>query len=70
MNIAIPEVFATYNDFEKFPGTKGAQIERYKRNTQNHGKASECVECKQCEEHCPQHIEITKWLSKVAETFE
>lgn len=70
MNIAIPDVFATYNALKKFPGTKVAQTERYGRNTEKHGKASECVGCKQCEEHCPQHIEITKWLGEVAETFE
>lgn len=70
MNIAIPDVFATYNELMKFPGTKVAQTERYGRNTEKHGKASECVGCKQCEEHCPQHIEITKWLDKIAETFE
>lgn len=70
MNIAIPELFAVYNELKKFPGTKQALKERYDRKVENHGKASECVGCKQCEEHCPQHIEITKWLEEIGKTFE
>lgn len=70
MNIAIPDVFAVYNNLKKFPATKQGLTEQYVGITEQHSKASECVQCKQCEEHCPQHIEITNWLGEIAKTFE
>lgn len=36
----------------------------------NSGKASECINCKQCERACPQHLPITTYLKDVAEKFE
>ncbi|MBR0403906.1 MAG: aldo/keto reductase [Eggerthellaceae bacterium] len=34
------------------------------------GKASECIQCFQCESACPQHIEIVGKLQRAAELFE
>ena len=70
MNIAIPDLFAIYNDLKKFPAIKQGLTERYDNKVKEHGKASECVGCKQCEEHCPQHIHITEWLEEIGNTFE
>ena len=69
MNIAIPEYFALYNDEITDKGNPD-HAKRYAELTKEHGKASDCVECGQCEGACPQHLPAITWLKKVAEVFE
>lgn len=69
MNIAIPEYFALYNDEITDKGNP-EHAKRYEELTKEHGKASDCVECGQCEGACPQHLPAITWLKKVAEVFE
>ena len=68
MNIAIPEYFALYNG--SVGGTKPDAAAEYSALAAKNGKASDCIECGQCEGHCPQHIEIIKRLKNVAAEFE
>jgi len=69
MNIAIPDYFALYNarlgDSENL-----AYKERYAELTGEHGKASDCVECGQCESVCPQQLSVTHYLKDIAKAFE
>ncbi len=67
--IAIPNYFALYNDRKSY-GRTPLQVFYYNNLTQEHGKASDCIACGQCEEHCPQHIKIIDELKEVAIEFE
>ena len=46
------------------------QGEYYTRLAMNFGKASDCLECGQCEQACPQHLPIIRHLKDVAARFE
>lgn len=71
-NIPIPRYFSLYNADKQELSTKDwtPQGGYYERLTANFGKASDCVECGQCEEICPQKLHITKYLKDVAAHFE
>lgn len=71
-NIAIPKYFSLYNADKQETAEKGwkPQGEYYQRLTQTFGKASDCLECGQCEGVCPQHLPIIQYLKDVAEYFE
>ena len=62
MSIPIPEIFAVENR------KKGSPEFRTKREytivTAGKGKASDCIQCGQCEAACPQHLPIISLLEK------
>ena len=62
MAISIPEYFALMN--------RQADAAEYTALTVENGKASDCIECGQCEEHCPQHLPIIDLLKTVASAYE
>ena len=62
MNIPIPEIFTVENR------KKGSPEFRTKREytivTTGRGKASDCIQCGQCEAACPQHLPIISLLEQ------
>ncbi|MBR4200029.1 MAG: aldo/keto reductase [Oscillospiraceae bacterium] len=60
--IPIPEYFSLYNHKE--------HTAAYQAQAENGGRASDCLQCGQCEAHCPQHLPIIDLLQRVAETYE
>ena len=68
-NIPISRYFSLYNEQNQF-GLLPSIIRDYGWASAGGGKASECIACKQCENHCPQHIAIVDNLKDFARIFE
>lgn len=69
--IAIPDYFSIYNNLKRFGAKQSLVAGTYYGNlTQSHGKASECIKCGKCEQRCPQHLPIRKYLTDVAGELE
>ncbi|MBQ9603816.1 MAG: 4Fe-4S dicluster domain-containing protein [Firmicutes bacterium] len=66
-NINIPDYFGLLN-LHAVTGKKTNMY--YERFSLNHAKASECLKCGLCENICPQHIDIRKYLEDFAELYE
>ncbi len=68
-NIPIPKYFALYNSYVQF-GPASNSTFYYANYVGKHGRASDCISCRQCENHCPQHLAIVDSLKDVAKTFD
>ena len=66
--VNIPHNFRLYNDHHMFKDQEINFI-LYNRMTAPEQRASNCAECGECEERCPQHIKITEELKKVHSTL-
>ena len=64
--------FSLYNADLQEVAEKGwtPQGEYYANLTKTFGKASDCIACGQCENVCPQHLNIIEGLQEVAAHFE
>ena len=62
MGIPIPEIFTVANRRKGSPEFR--TIREYGIVTQGKGKASDCIQCGQCEAACPQNLPIIELLEK------
>ena len=72
MGIPIPSYFALYNTEKLRQREDWSPEKEYYANYLNHGcgRASDCVACRMCEQVCPQHIEISRWMREVRQVLE
>lgn len=63
MNVAIPEIFKVRNYELKKPSWDNGK-RSYLIATSGKGKASDCIECGQCEAVCPQHLNVIELLNQ------
>lgn len=71
VDIPIPRYFALYNAFSENESGFSAQRMYYENaQAQGYAPASNCIKCRRCEQHCPQHIVISDEMTAVAERFE
>ena len=71
MSISIPDYFDLYNLAQSALRAGGEPPRSvYGKLSAAGGKPSDCVKCLQCETACPQHLPVTDWLQRVANTFE
>jgi len=64
--IDIPGVIRYYNEgtiYDAFDDAKRAY-------NMFGGAAGKCVQCKECEEKCPQSVPVSEWMPKIKEIFE
>lgn len=69
MGIPIPDIFTAVNK-QLGNGQMAEARDKYAEVTAGAGKASDCVQCGQCEGACPQHLPIIENLKKAAEMLE
>ncbi len=67
-NIPIPEIIKALN--KHYDGQYQSAQEDYNEATSNTALASNCIECRQCENVCTQHLSITDYLKASVELFE
>lgn len=65
-HILIPDIFAAMNWQLIYGNTERAKRSYKSAVSAEHGGAAACIKCGQCEVQCPQHIEIRKWLARIA----
>jgi predicted aldo/keto reductase-like oxidoreductase len=65
----IPFLMHVYNDFLAYRQKAGSGMP-FMEATAGGRFPSTCVGCRVCESHCPQHIEISEIMPKIAQEFE
>lgn len=68
--IPIPQYIKLYNELTRYLGDDWKIIPTYKQFASSYAGASDCVDCRSCEKHCPQNLGIADHMKTIAERFE
>lgn len=69
MSLPIPTIIKFYNETLLYSADESSKYV-YKRRVEEGVRASKCIGCRSCEEQCPQHIEISKFIKLASEKFD
>lgn len=64
--VKIPTIFELYNDAAAYDAWGHARW-AYNNQLKSEARADQCIECGDCEEACPQNIQIIEWLATAHE---
>jgi predicted aldo/keto reductase-like oxidoreductase len=67
--VNIPINFKFYNQAKVFKGSSVVLCRNLYKSLPEVERTSACLECRTCEEKCPQHIPISETLGAVQEQF-
>lgn len=70
MQIQIPDLFAAYNSAKMYGENRRYDTYYKNHSSGNFKPAKACVACGQCENVCPQHLEIISLLKEVSGLFD
>lgn len=68
-NIQIPRLLAIYNDIQRY-GERNFPHVHYRHTVYGHGKGGDCIACGECEQVCPQHLNISPVMKELGEMFD
>lgn len=68
--IPIPQYIRLYNELERYPADGWKVTPVYQQMALSAGKASDCIGCRGCEQHCPQKLPISEHMKAIAEKME
>ncbi|NLD20205.1 MAG: aldo/keto reductase [Clostridiales bacterium] len=64
----IPKIIEYYNDWNVYEQNPNTKFEYTTWLPSGH-HASDCIDCKACEEHCPQNLPITEIMKRASKSF-
>ena len=67
--IPIPRYLALYNEFVRHPGESWKMEHVYQSLAQRFAPADACLECRICQQSCPQRLDVPGLMKKTASSF-
>jgi len=66
--VEIPDILGLYNEYY-MSGQSGEIKKKYQEKIRPEGRADKCVACGRCEEQCPQHLPIRRFMAEIPRVF-